>query len=628
MKNKMIFDLNTNESTPHKRAFFHAPRTIRSSIIFSYSVVSLVLLVTVTIMLSTIFNSRTRAMTIEAVQQANAQTVVNIEDYLKSMRSISDTMYYNVIKSKDIAIDSIEDDMDLLYAAGNGNLVSIALYKEDGTLVAASPINTEKENIKVTKQSWFKDAMEQAENMHFSMPHVQNLFDDPSYNYQWVISLSRAVEITENGHSQKGVLLVDMNYESIEHLLDEANNHNSARYTYLCTETGELIDHPRQNQINAGLVKENNNKITNYTSNVTSETFEGEKRFNVISPVAYTGWKLVSVIPDKAMRISSDSTKYLLVMVVSLTAAALLLVTQYIANRIARPINNLNDAIANSEGIKNIPNTIYQDSTVEVKILGQTLHAYINQIDRLMNAVVQEEEEKRKTELDALQGQINPHFLYNTLDSIVWMIEGEKNQEAVYMVTQLAQLFRISLNRGKTMISIEQELKHAKAYLNIQKIRYKDAFEAIYDIEEGVEDYIIIKIVIQPILENAIYHGIKEAEEDGIIRIHAYRRDDDIYIEVSDNGYGMNEEECKALLQGDEKPITSKHGSGVGLINVHRRLKLRFGEQYGLHIKSEPDVGTTVTIHIPAIKCTLANLSALENSTYNKENTKNESTDK
>ena len=628
MKNKMIFDLNTNESTPHKRAFFHAPRTIRSSIIFSYSVVSLVLLVTVTIMLSTIFNSRTRAMTIEAVQQANAQTVVNIEDYLKSMRSISDTMYYNVIKSKDIAIDSIEDDMDLLYAAGNGNLVSIALYKEDGTLVAASPINTEKENIKVTKQSWFKDAMEQAENMHFSMPHVQNLFDDPSYNYQWVISLSRAVEITENGHSQKGVLLVDMNYESIEHLLDEASNHNSARYTYLCTETGELIDHPRQNQINAGLVKENNNKITNYTSNVTSETFEGEKRFNVISPVAYTGWKLVSVIPDKAMRISSDSTKYLLVMVVSLTAAALLLVTQYIANRIARPINNLNDAIANSEGIKNIPNTIYQDSTVEVKILGQTLHAYINQIDRLMNAVVQEEEEKRKTELDALQGQINPHFLYNTLDSIVWMIEGEKNQEAVYMVTQLAQLFRISLNRGKTMISIEQELKHAKAYLNIQKIRYKDAFEAIYDIEEGVEDYIIVKIVIQPILENAIYHGIKEAEEDGIIRIHAYRRDDDIYIEVSDNGYGMNEEECKALLQGDEKPITSKHGSGVGLINVHRRLKLRFGEQYGLHIKSEPDVGTTVTIHIPAIKCTLANLSALENSTYNKENTKNESTDK
>ena len=628
MKHTILHDPDQKKCTPNKRAFFQVPHTIRSFIVFSFSVVSLVLLVTVTIMMSTIFNTRTRSMTIEAVQQADAQTVVNIEDYLKSMRSISDTMYYNVIKCKDIAQDDLSDEMELLYSAGNGNLVSIALYKEDGSLIAASPVVTEKENVRVAQQSWFKDALAQAENMHFSMPHVQNLFDDPSYNYKWVISLSRAVEVTENGHSEKGVLLVDMNYESIEHLLDEANNHDSRRYTYLCTENGELIDHPRQNQINAGLVKESNENAAGFTANVTEENFEGEKRFDVISPIAYTGWKLVSVIPDEAMRISFKSTKYLLIMVVSLTAAALLLVTQYIADRISRPIAALNDAIANTEGVKNIPDEIYEDGTDEVKVLGQTLHAYINQIDRLMKAVVQEEEEKRKTELDALQGQINPHFLYNTLDSIVWMIEGEKNKEAVYMVTQLAQLFRISLNRGKTMISLEQELRHAKAYLNIQKVRYKESFEAIYDIEEGVENCIIVKIVIQPILENAIYHGIKESEEQGIIRIHAFRKENDIYITVSDNGYGMSEEECAALLQGDEKPIDSKHGSGVGLINVHRRLKLRFGEQYGLKIDSEPDVGTTVTIHIPAIDASPANLAALESGTYRKENSNDRSKDR
>lgn len=602
-----------------RRAFFRGHHSIRTSIILSCSAVSILLLISVGIMMNTVFTIRSRNMTLEAVRQADAQTVVNIEDYLKSMRNMSDTMYYSVIKDKDIAKDSLTEEMSLLFASGAGNLVSIALYKADGTLVAASPVAVEKRNTDITAQTWFTNAMSQVENMHFSMPHVQNLFDDPTYGYKWVISLSRAVEITENGQVEMGVLLVDMNYESIEHLLDEANNHSSARYTYLATAEGDLIDHPRQNQINAGLLQENNAAAARYDASITEETFRGDTRFVVCSGIAYTGWRLVSVIPEETLNISGNSTKYILIMVVSLTAATLLIVNQYIAGRISQPLISLNDAIANMEGVKNIPDTIYENGSEEVQILGQTLHAYISQIDRLMNEIIREEEEKRKSELDALQAQINPHFLYNTLDSIVWMIEGEKNEDAVFMITQLASLFRISLNRGRTMISIDQELQHAKAYLNIQKVRYKNAFEAVYDIEEPVGRYATVKLVIQPILENAIYHGIKDAEDSGIIRIHGWKDGNDIYITVSDNGYGMSEEEVRALLEGDEKPAASKHGSGVGLLNVHRRLRLRFGSRYGLKIESEMDVGTTVTIHIPAVEATAENLAALEKGTRGKE---------
>ncbi len=210
-----------------------------------------------------------------------------------------------------------------------------------------------------------------------------------------------------------------------------------------------------------------------------------------------------------------------------------------------------------------------------------------------------EQEEKRKSELDALQSQINPHFLYNTLDSIVWMIEGERYQEAVFMVTQLASLFRISLSRGRTVISVEDELKHAGNYMNIQMVRYKDVFDVRFEIDPEILCCCTMKLVVQPLLENAIYYGVECMDGEGEILVKGYRQDDDIYIEVKDNGLGMPEEEVSQLLKENHR--VRKRGSGVGLMNVHNRIQLCFGELYGLEIESAPDEGTTVRIHLPYI---------------------------
>jgi len=198
-----------------------------------------------------------------------------------------------------------------------------------------------------------------------------------------------------------------------------------------------------------------------------------------------------------------------------------------------------------------------------------------------------------------LQSQINPHFLYNTLDSITWMIESGKNEEAAFMITQLAKLFRISLSKGHTVIRIRDELQHAQSYVNIQKVRYKNKFEVVFDIRPDILDDCIVKLVLQPILENAINYGVREMDDCGKILIRGWKEQENIFMQVSDNGMGIPEEEIDLLLKDTNR--VHKKGSGVGLVNVNNRLRLLFGEPYGLQIESELDEGTTVTVIIPEI---------------------------
>ena len=548
-------------------------------------------------------------MTIESTGQLLNQTAINLEDYLRNMRRISDTMYYSVIKNKDLASDTMDEEMNLLYEANKDNLISIACYTGDGQLVAAVPVANEKEQVNIITQQWFTDAVGQMENLHFSTPHVQNLFDDPTYRYYWVVSLSRAVELTSNGTSTLGVLLVDMNYSSIEQILKKANVGNSSEYVYLIDGKGEIIYHPRQKLIYTDLYQENNIEAAGYEDGSTEEIFQGEKRLVMVKTVSYTGWKIVSVVPMSSFDMGMTGTKYFVIMLVTVSMLAVILLNQLVSASIAMPLKKLNNSVKEWE-TGNMNPSIYIGGSMEVEHLGCTLRSTVEQIRQLMQDIVVEQEEKRKSELDALQSQINPHFLYNTLDSIVWMIEGERYEDAVFMITQLASLFRISLSRGKTVISVEDELKHARNYMNIQKVRYKNIFEVRFDIDPEILQCCTVKLVVQPLLENAIYYGVECMDGDGEIDVNGYRREDDIYIEVRDNGLGIPEDEVEQLLKENNR--VHKRGSGVGLLNVHNRIRLRFGEEYGLEIESEPDEGTTVRIHLPYIVYTPEEQERLE----------------
>ena len=584
-------------------------RSMQMTISISFTILSVCCMCLLGVMLYQQFTRKAENLTVENSRQLLNQTTINLEDYLRNMRRISDAMYYTVIKNTDIGSESLEDSMNLLYEANKDKLVSVACYTNDGKLTEASPIATEKPGVDVKSQKWFQDAAGELENFHFSTPHVQNLFDDPSYRYYWVVSLSRTVELTRNGNSMLGVLLVDMNYSSIEQLLEKANTDTSGEYVYLMAPDGEIIYHPKQNLIHMGLYEENNTEAAGYEDTTVKENFHGEKRLVTVKTISYTGWKLISVVPMKSFSMGMTGMRNLVVLLVALTVFAVVILNQMVSARISKPLRRLNDSVKEWEA-GNMNPDIYIGGSMEVEHLGKTLRSTVAQIRQLMDDIVVEQEEKRKSELDALQSQINPHFLYNTLDSIVWMITGERYDDAVFMITQLASLFRISLSKGKTVIKIEDEVKHARNYMNIQKIRYKNSFEVDFQIEEDILDGCIVKLVLQPLLENAIYYGMEFMDGEGEIHVRGYRKDKDVYLEVEDNGLGMPEEEAAELLNGKERP--HKHGSGVGLVNVHSRLKLRFGEAYGLIIRSCPDEGMMVQIHIPYVPYTVETQKFLE----------------
>ncbi len=584
-----------------KRTDGGQPLSINATILLSFTLIAAAAILITGFALFSQFAARSRQMMTESAERLTERTVVSLEDYLTDMRQLSDAMYYDVIKEHDFRDETVDTEMNMFYESGKSRIVSLALFSLTGDLVSAAPGAMIKQGLDVTKESWYSRAFAEVENLHFSLPHVQNLFDDPNYRYYWVISLSRAVRITVNGVPRNGVLLVDMNYSTIVQMLDDINAGNSTgQYMYLTDSDGTIIYHPKQMQINAGILDENNQAVRDYDDGVTEEVFNGESRVVIIDTVSYTGWKLVSVIPSSSFSLNVSQMRWFVIMVVIVMFLAIIMVNRGVASSISGPVRTLDEAVRKASDTNPITNESFEKGSLEIMHLGQTLQNYQRRNNELMKDIVREQEEKRKTELDALQSQINPHFLYNTLDSIVWMIESGHSQEAVHMITQLANIFRISLSKGNTIIPIEDELKHARNYMNIQQVRFPNAFQVKFDTDPELDRYCTVKLVLQPLLENAIYYGVKNMDEDGMIIVRDWKDENDIYISVEDNGFGMPKEEVEHLLLEDRSKARH-HGSGVGLYNVHKRIQLWFGERYGLRIESEPDVGTIVIICFPAI---------------------------
>ena len=587
------------------------PRGMQSTIMLVFSSISITIMLILGVVVYFRVSAASRQESIGSTQKLMEQTGENMEDYLVSMRQISDAVYYNVIKENDFSDqdNDIQRGMKRIYEANSGSLRSIAIYNNYGSLMGAEPVVLQKEDPNVTRQDWYEQAIAETENMHFSTPHIQNLFDD-AFRYYWVISLSRVVELTDNGVPQLGVLLVDMDYSSISRMMKQINTQNSGQYYYLCDSSGEIIYHTRQMQINNGIFSENSKKAASYKDGVYDEFYEGEHRKVIVNTISYTGWKLVGVIPNSVFTHGMFDIRYFIVLLILLMAMMFGVVNRVVSVRISSPILKLNESVLEYEAGEQPE--IYIGGSMEIRHLGDSIQRSYEQIDMLMHKIVLEQTERRKSELDALQSQINPHFLYNALDSITWMIEGERNDEAVFMISQLAKLFRISLSKGRTVIPVRDELQHAESYMNIQKVRYKNSFTYVQDVDPDIYSYCTVKLILQPILENAINYGVSGMDEDegGEIRVSGSLWDGKVILSVTDNGIGMSEVEVRFLLTDRDR--VHKQGSGVGLVNVNNRIHLLFGREYGLTVESEPDEGTKVSICIPAVPYTEENRKLLE----------------
>ena len=276
----------------------------------------------------------------------------------------------------------------------------------------------------------------------------------------------------------------------------------------------------------------------------------------------------------------------MVIMVLSVIVAVLL--SNIISKWITKPLRKL------EAGMRSVQNGNFSvkepvDGSKEVVSLSQSFQAMVQRIEELMEQVRTTEALKRQRELDALQAKINPHFLYNTLDSVVWMAETGNSKGVVKMVTALASLFRISIAKGHDTITLKEEFSHVRSYLDIQSMRYKDKFTYSIELPRELENQPTIKLLVQPIVENSIYHGIKYLQDEGIITIKAEDRGDRIAMIISDNGVGMRKETLNSLLDRNSTHEHSSEGNGIGLLNIDERIKLSYGEEYGLSITSRDD---------------------------------------
>lgn len=287
-----------------------------------------------------------------------------------------------------------------------------------------------------------------------------------------------------------------------------------------------------------------------------------------------------------------------IILISAVTAAAIFCILRYglkLSRSITEPLVELSHR---AEEVTGGDLTVREpsDSEIhEIRTLSEGMEQMIARLNGQMEESRQRQESLRKTELALLQAQINPHFLYNTMDTIIWLIEAEKQQEAVEMVSNLSGFFRHSLSKGEDVISLEEEERHVRSYLQIQRARYKDILEYTVEIDPTLRHAQIPKLTLQPLVENALYHGIKLKRALGTIRISGWMEREHIILQVSDNGVGMTQQrllELRSAMERDERV-------GFGLSAVNQRLRLQFGREYGLSVASREGVGTTVTVRIP-----------------------------
>lgn len=571
--------------------------SIRNSIFIYFTITSLVAVLLIVISIY----SRLSSQLYDTVKQENVSLVNRVDSsmevYLRNIMKLSDTIYYGIVKNANLSEDSIGEKLTLLYNNNKEQVSNIALISKEGEPISVVPAARFRKNFKAEDEEWFVNALNKTENIHFTLPHVQKMFEKGDNSYNWVISMSRAVEITVGGSTEQAVLLIEMAYQGLEEVLDEVTLGNGG-YIYLMDSNGDIIWHPKFELIASGRVKENNLVAAGYDDGSREEVFNGTRQTVVTKTVGYTGWKLVGVIKGTGISLNMLKTRLFIVFVILLIIFIVILINSYISFRVTNPIRELEKSVkALEEG--NLDADIYMGGSYEVQHLGKSVQDMKFRIKGLMQDIVNEHEEKRKSEFDSLQAQINPHFLYNTLDIIVWQIENEKQSEAVHTVTALARFFRLSLGKGKNIVTVRDEIDHVKNYLMIQHMRFKNKFDYEFDIAEDVLELPSLKLMLQPLVENAIYHGMEFMDGDGMIMVKAWRKEDELYLSVADNGLGMTEDKVEMILTGKSTSGNGR-GSGIGVKNVNERIKLYFGEAYGLTIDSEPDEGTTVIIHLPA----------------------------
>ena len=514
---------------------------------------------------------------------------------IQAVSQVSSTVA-NYLSDMNIAMDLVEESMtendfarnELLEAflSFRPDVVAVTSYDSDGTLLHCwSPGQQLREDFS-QNLSFNLEKARSTEDSFLSLPHVESIFIG---YYPWVVTLTAPLP-------QRGEIAwvsLDLSFSSIASHINNVSIGQHG-YCFLMDKDGNIVYHPQQRLLYSGLKSENTAKLAAYADGAYTD----DTAIYSLTSVAGSDWRVVGVsYMDDLVNQSVREMIQLLLLLAIITLITALFTSWLLSQLLDRPLRRLASAMEHFEASADHFTYHPVGGTREVQELSCSFGHMVMRIQQLMNTVREEEVNLRKTELKALQAQINPHFLYNTLDSIAWMCEQGRNADAVNMVHALAKLFRISISKGHELIPIAKEIEHAESYLQIQKYRYKNRFTYHFHVDSSCLEYLCNKITIQPFLENAINHGLDLMVDEGRIDVSVFQEGDDILFHVEDNGVGMSQEQIDAIMaQGP------KENGGIGIRNVNDRLQIYFGKEYGVKISSQLDMGTCVEIRMPKVK--------------------------
>jgi two-component system sensor histidine kinase YesM len=552
----------------------------------------------------TVLSASVRRTAVDNVGQVVGQLKGVVENYISYMEDIArlvawnpDVQAYLASSPPDASRRTQEEGVrDLLLSIGRSrrDIDSIFLVTPDSIIsdrvsdlfrpaALAAPSQL---SLDVAKP---RDVESVAEEL--SSSHVRNFIKG---EYPWVVTLTSPLELSSTGKT-KGTLLVDLNYRIIEELCGRIRL-GKRGYVFIVNRAGEIVYHPRLRLVYSKLKTELIDQLVAMGEGQLAAKVDGEGILYVATTSHYTGWTIVGVSYDNELYAPISRLEYWYALFGLLCLLVSALVSYAVAEKITRPIQVLRQRMQEVER-GNFEVRIEVDCDNEVAELAADCDIAVRKVNELMDQIRVEHDVAKREELRALQAQINPHFLYNTLDSVVWLVESGENEAAVDMVTTLAKFFRLSLARGMDVIPVRDEAEHLNCYLAIQKMRYKSKMDFRVEMEGDILDFLIPKLTLQPIAENAIYHGLKAKKGCGLLQVRGFRDGEDLVFTVSDDGVGMDAEGLLRLATKEG----SSHG-GVGIKNVADRLRLYFGPSYGLSYESEVERGTTVTVRIPARK--------------------------
>ena len=544
------------------------------------------------ILFSSYFSKYFQKNAIEKVDKQKKFLVQNLETEIGSMNEWINEIYYQEIKKYDVGSTEFEAKLKQKLLTESKNIYGIGLYDGDGKCIWKSDEFLEPENVNAEATAWFIQAKNNIETIHYG---TKKLIWSKKAN---ILEVSRYVEYLEKGTMKSGVLLLEYNMAPIDEILNQYQNQKTS-YCYFLDAKRQLLYHPFDKQIASGLYTEKTIQTAFTDKNYVMQKMEGQRWLIEQQQIGYTGWNLVVVNSISSLATENYSLHFVAWLTLLLVGIILTFIDTLVFRNFTEPIYRLLYTMEKF-GTGSYKVRAKEKGVGELKNLIKHFNVMADKLEEQMEEIRRNEQEKQRMEKKLLQSQINPHFLYNTLDSIIWMIRSEEYDGAGEMVSLLAKFFRISLSQGKDMIPLKKELEHATSYLAIQNIRFKDKFEFQVNADPNLLNYLCPKLSIQPLLENAIYHGMEGMYEDGEIEIRIYEKEGAIKIEVADNGPGMTAEKLDYIMHN--KVISSKRGSGIGVRNVNERIQLIYGKNYGITIASELDEGTVATITIPKME--------------------------